>query len=243
MNEKDLGSAVAKEIMTPFVISLNSDATFENVINTLVENRITAVFIHDPKTNDYYIISQRYIVKFLKRDGLKSINLAQTSVKEIMKGPIETVDVQTPVETVIRFMTEHDYKRVLISENGKATGVISTKDIMKWNDTYFFKPAVPQILFFVDNLTSNLIGRHIFKKNIQDEVQDDLIDIYGGALNSISIITNQLIKESGKMTHLMKDKRAVLFEPRDQVTGILICDFNSVDLRRKLIAATDLFCK
>ncbi|TFF97027.1 MAG: hypothetical protein EU547_05505 [Promethearchaeota archaeon] len=41
----------------------------------------------------------------------------------------------------------------------------------------------------------------------------------------------------------MKDKRAVLFEPRDQVTGILICDFNSVDLRRKLIAATDLFCK
>lgn len=95
----------------------------------------------------------------------------------------------------------------------------------------------------MDNLTSNLIGRHVFKDNIKDEVQHDLIDIYGGALNSISVITNELIKESGKMTHLMKDKRAVLFEPREKVTGILICDYNSIDLRRKLKKATDLFCK
>jgi hypothetical protein len=51
-----------------------------------------------------------------------------------------------------------------------------------------------------------------------------------------------LIRESGKMTHLMKDKRAVLFEPRDRITGILISDYNSIELRRKLKKATDMFC-
>lgn len=143
MNRIDVGSAVAKEIMTPYVIELNTDACFEEVINILVKNRITAVFIRDPETNDYYILSQRDIVKFLNNGGFSRRKLPQTSVKEIMKGPIEKVDAETPVDKVIRFMTEHDYKRVLISDNGEATGVISTKDIMKWNDTYFFELAVP----------------------------------------------------------------------------------------------------
>ncbi|TXT58445.1 MAG: hypothetical protein BAJALOKI1v1_1650006 [Promethearchaeota archaeon] len=238
----DVNLASAKEIMTPYVIELTTAAIFGDVIQILDENKITAVFIRDLETEDYYIVSQKDIIRFLNKGGLNRNNLSQTSVEEIMKGPIQKIDAETSIDKIIRFMAKKNYKRVLISDDNKAIGVISTRDIMKWNDTYF-KPAKPQILLFTDNLSSNLIGKHVFQENIEDEVQDQLIDIYGGALSSISIITNELIKKSGKMVHLEKDKRAVLFESAERITGILISDYNSLDLRRKLRKATNLFCE
>jgi predicted transcriptional regulator len=149
MNENEVGSAVAKEIMTPYVIMLNIHAQFKDVIHTLDDKKITAIFIHDRKKDEYYIISQKDIIQFLNSGGLNREDLANTRVTEIMKGPIETVDSETSVDKIIRFMTENNYKRVLISKEGKACGVISTRDIMKWNDTYLFKLAKPQIRLFI----------------------------------------------------------------------------------------------
>ncbi len=240
-HEIDSDAVVAGEIMTPHVIMLEkNEATFKDVINSLHKNKISAIFIHDTLKNDYYIISQTDIVNFLENGGMHEQNIAKISVTEIMQGPIEMLDIETPVDLIIRFMNEYVYKRVLISKNGKAIGVVSTRNIMKWNDTYF-RPAKPQILLMMDNLTSNFIARHIFECNINDDVQRELIDLYGGALKAISIITNQIIKESGEIRHLVKDKRSILFEPCKNITGILICDYNSIELRHKLKKATKEF--
>lgn len=240
MNELDVNSAIAREIMTPFVIMLEKDATFKEVVDTLTNNHITAVFIFDKEVNEYYIISQAIITEFLSKIGLKCGDLSKLSVSRIMKGPIETVDIDTPVDKVIRFMAKKNYKRVLISEEEKATGVISTRDIMMWNNTYF-KQAKPQILLFIDNKNSCLIAQHIFEENLQDDVEQELISIYGGALKAISIITEEVIKRSGKLYHLHNDKRSILVESYKELMGVLICDYNSIDLRRKLKLACRKF--
>jgi len=240
MEENDKSSVIAGEVMTPYVIQLNLDSSFKDAVDILTENNISAVFIHDLDANDYYIISQTDIIHFLSKDGVFRENLAEVPVKEIMQGPIETLDISTPLDKIIRFMTEHKYKRVLISEEKKATGVISTRNIMKWNNTYF-RPAKPQILLFMDNIASTFIAKHIFHENIDDDVEDELIDVYGGALSSISIITNEVIKKSGGMRHLLKENRSILFETYKGITGILICDYNSIELRHKLRQATHSF--
>ena len=242
MKKVNVNSAIAGEVMTPYVISLPLDSTFENVINTLHEKNISAVFIRKQLTNrdEYYIISQTDVVSFLKEGGMYHSNLSGVPVSEIMNGPIEMLDVETPIDEIIRFMTKMNYKRVLISEEGKAAGVVSTRDVMMWNDTYF-KPARPQILLFMDNINSNFIAKHVFSKNIEDEIRHEIIDLYAGVLISISMITDEIINKSGHMSHLVKEKRSVLFEPYEKITGILICDYNSVTLRRKLVKATRRF--
>jgi len=240
MEESNEISAVAGDIMTPHVIMLDTNATFKNVIELLHKYDISAVFIEDPSKDEYFIITKTDIINFLNDRGMKEQNLSDISVKEIMKGPTTMLDIDTPIDTLIRFMIEHNFKRVLISKNNKPAGVVSTRDIMKWNNTYF-KPAKPQILLFMDDINSTFIAKHIYQENIGDDVQQELIDIYGGAISSISAITDEVIKSSGTMRQLLKDKRSILFEPYKGITGILISDYNSIELRRKLKIATEKF--
>lgn len=243
MKELVVSSAIAGEIMTPYVIMLKTDSTFQDVINTLHKNNITAVFIYDDAKDEYFIISQTDIINYLKKGGMFQQNLSKISVSEIMHGPIEMLDFETPIDNLIRFMTKRRYKRVLISKEGKAVGVVSTRDIMMWNNTYF-KEAKPQILLFMDNITSNFIAKHIFEKNVdEDEIQRELIDLYGGALSTISIMTDEIMKKSGKLSQLMKEKRSILFQPYLNITGILISDYNSIELRHKLRKVTNKFCE
>jgi len=241
MSEKEAFSASAEEIMTPNVIMLGIQATFREIIKTLCENKISAVFLHDPIKKDYYVVSERDIIEFLNEEDLSEKDIGKIPAAKIMKGPIDILDAKTSVDNMIRFMTEHKYKRVLISKSNKPVGVVSTSDIMIWNN-FYFKPAKPQVLLFLDNLTSNFIGKYIFESNIDNEdISKDLIELYGGALKSISIITNEVIRKSGNIRHLIKDKRSILFESYKNITGILVCDHNSVELRRRLKEATKKF--
>lgn len=240
MEDNYMSSTVAEEIMTPYVIMLDIGASFKRLVYILNLNKISAVFIHDSSDNKYYIISHADIIQYLSKEVFKEARLGDISVKKIMKGPVKMLDVETSVDNIVRFMNEHGYKRVLISKNNIPVGVVSTRDIMKWNGTYF-KPAKPQILLFMDNKTNILIAKHIFDENIQDIVQDELIDMYGAVFKSVMVITNEIIHESGEIRQMIKDKRCITFESFKGITVILVSDYNSIDLRRKLKIATKLF--
>ncbi len=240
MSENDNYSATAEDIMTPYVIKLGLDGKFKDVVELMSEKKISAVFIEDAPNKQYFIITKTDVIDFLKNGAISNQNLPDISVREFMVGPIETIDYETSIDNVIRYMTEHNYKRVLISKGGEAAGVVSTRDIMKWNNTYF-KPAKPQILLFMDNINSTFVAKEIFEENIDDEVKDELIDLYGGALTSISAITDEIINKSGEMRQLLKDKRSILFEPYQGITGVLVSDYNSIELRQKLKQATKKF--
>lgn len=233
-------SATVGEIMTPYVIMLKRDAKFKELVDKLHKHNISAVFVEDTTKNEYFIVTKTDVINFLNSDGLNEQNLAEVPVEKLMQGPIDLINVDMPIDTAIRYMIEHGFKRVLIGKDNKPLGVVSTKDIMLWNNTYF-KPSKPQVLLIMDNLNSIFIAKHIFEENIDDEVHDRLMDAYGGALTSISAITDEVIKKSGSMRQLLKDKRSILFEPHKDITGVLISDYNSIDLRQKLKLATQKF--
>ena len=240
MEEIDESSATVGEIMTPHVILLKKDALFKELVEKLQKYNISAIFIEDTTTNEYFIVTKTDVINFLSSGGILEQNLSEVSVEKLMQGPTELIDIDTSIDTVIRFMIEHGFKRVLIGKDNKPVGVVSTKDIMQWNNTYF-KPSKPQILLIMDNLNSIFIAKHIYKENLDDDVHDGLMDAYGGALTSISAITDEVIKQSGTMRQLLKDKRSILFEPYKGITGVLISDYNSIELRRKLKIATKKF--
>jgi len=240
MEQNNESSAIAEQIMTPYVVMLDTSATFKDVIEKMQKHNISAVFIENTTESEYFIITKTDVINFLNSGGILEQNLSEVSVKKIMQGPTSLIDVKTPIDTIIRFMIEHNFKRVLIGRDNKPAGVVSTKDIMQWNNTYF-KPSKPQILLFMDNINSIFIAKHIYVENISQDVEDDLIDAYGGAITSISAIIDEILKKSGTMRQLLKDKRSILFQPYKGITGILISDYNSIELRRKLQIATQKF--
>ena len=72
-------------------------------------------------------------------------------------------------------MHEKGYKRVLVGRSGTPTGILSTRDILAWNNSYF-KPAKPFILMIMDNDTSIILGKHVFKENFPHKLNNELIE-------------------------------------------------------------------
>ncbi len=226
--------------MTPHVHMLPSAATFGEVVKMMHDEEISAVFIHDATSDNYYIISQTDVVYFLHHYGLVEKDLGAIPVTRLMIGPVDMIEQDTPLDLVIRFMVEKQYKRVLISRDGKPAGIVSQRDVMVWGDKYF-KVAQPQVLLFMENQSSIFVGKHTFQENLNKTLDKDLIELYGGALTSISAITDEVLQQPGKMMRLEKDNRTILFEPWHEITGILICTGNSIELRRRLHEATEQF--
>ena len=226
--------------MTRYVLMLPSSAAFGDLVELMYKNRVSAIVINNPETQNYYIISHTDVIEFLHKVRIPSGDIYTIPLKNIMKSPVQIIDQNISVDKVIRLMNEHGYKRLVLGKNGIPTGIISARDILLWNNK-FFRPGKPLILLVVDNDTSILIAKHTFKDNLEREINDDLIEIYGGALASINTITNEVIHAVGKMRVLQKDNYSILFEPREEITGILVATYNNIELRRRLFAFVESF--
>ncbi len=228
--------------MTKYVLMLPSTANFGDLVELMFKNRVSAVVINNPETQSYYIISHTDVIEFLHKTKNQPHEIFASPLKNIMKSPVEIIDQNTSIDIAIRLMNERGYKRLVLGRHGIPTGIISTRDILLWNNR-FFRPGKPIILLILDNDTSIVIAKHKFMDNLTREINDDLVEIYGGALASINNITNEVINASGKMRILEKDSYTVLFEPREKITGILVVTHNNIELRRRLYAFVETFGK
>ncbi len=240
MSSNSIQAPSARDLMTRYVLMLPSTANFGDLIELMFKNKVSAVVINDPEKQSYYIISHTDVVEFLHHSRMKTETLFQTPLKVIMKSPVEIVDQNISIDIAIRLMNERGHKRLVLGKNGIPTGIISTRDILLWNNR-FFRPGKPIMILVLDNATSLLIAKHTFKENLTRQVNDDLVEIYGGALASINNITNEVINADGKMRILQKDKYTVIFEPREKITGILVSTHNNIEFRRRLFAFVEAF--
>jgi hypothetical protein len=222
------------------VLMLPSNAYFKELVEIMYTNKVSAVVVNNPDTQSYYIISHTDVIEFLHKSRNQPDKIFETPLKAIMNSPVEIVDQNVSIDIAIRLMNERGHKRLVLGKNGIPTGIISTRDILLWNNR-FFRSGKPIMLLVLDNDTSILIAKHKFKENLTREINDDLVEIYGGALASINTITNEVIHADGKMRILQKDNYSVLFEPRDKITGILVATHNNIELRRRLFAFVDSF--
>lgn len=228
--------------MTPRVFMLPSTSNFGELVRLMHEKRVSAIIIFNVDDGQYYIISHTDVIEFLHkfRGEYDKDEMYSTKLSQIMNGPIDIVEEKTPIDQVIRIMTVRGYKRVLIGKNGEPTGIVSTRDLLLWNNNYF-KEAAPLILMVMDNDSSIILGKHVFRENFNRQINHELIDLYGGALTSISHITEEVLNQSGGMRCIRKDNFTILFEPREMITAILVCDHNSIMLRRRLNSFTSRF--
>ena len=79
----------------------------------------------------------------------------------------------------------------------------------------------------LDNKSGLILGKYMFRENIEQEINQDIIDLLGGALTSIIRILEEVYQSAGFLREIEKDMFKVLFEPREYITRIFFTDAKS----------------
>ena len=222
-----------------YLVGKNTDLI--KVLELMDKKHISAVIVEDlDDLANYYLISHTDIVRFLVKErsyldymgilvGGKTL-MQETKAKDIMRGPIEIIQKDTPLDELIGILQKTGFKRAIVgNENNQPIGIITTKDIIKWN-SILLPPGVPFLVCIMEIDSGLVLCKHFFKQDITD----GFLSILGGSLSAISGLTSEILKHSGNVRLIEKDNFDLMLETHGKITAFLVVDRSSITLRRKL---------
>jgi len=110
------------------VITVTPDTTVRQLVAILAEHRIGAVVVsHDGSAVDG-IVSERDVVQALARRGAAVMSAQVTA---IYTDQVHTVTPQSPIEDVMRMMTERRVRHAPVVADGRLQGIVSIGDVVK----------------------------------------------------------------------------------------------------------------
>jgi len=124
-------SLKVSDYMTKNLITFKPEQSVEEVIQSLISNRISGA----PVVNDNYelvgIISEGDCIKHLSDSRYYNMPVENNSVERHMAKNVETIDGNMNIFDAAQKFLEAKRRRFPIIENGKLVGQISQKDILK----------------------------------------------------------------------------------------------------------------
>jgi len=125
--EKETVLIKAREIMQKPVLATTARASVRDIAGQLVGNGFSGMPVADRDGTVLGVITEADIIKALV-DGKA---LETLTAYDIMTANPTTVDVDTPIEEVMKALEEHHILRVPVTERGKLTGIVSRSDLIK----------------------------------------------------------------------------------------------------------------
>jgi CBS domain-containing protein len=110
------------------VTTITPDTTVRHLVAILAEHRIGAVVVSRDGTSVDGIASERDIVQALARGGAAVMSEPVTA---IYTAEVHTVAPQTPIEEVMRMMTERRVRHAPVVVDGSLQGIVSIGDVVK----------------------------------------------------------------------------------------------------------------
>lgn len=120
--ETDPRSIAVREIMTSPVITTDGTTTIAEAAGILWENRIGSIIIGEDPIEG--IITESDIVRSVTEEIDR-----ETAVTEIMSEPVVTMRPDESVRVAGERMGHNTVKKLPVTENGRAVGIITTTDI------------------------------------------------------------------------------------------------------------------
>jgi len=116
----------AKDVMTKDVITISPDVTLKDAIELLLEKKISGMPVVDKKGKMIGIISEKDILNFAF-----SGNLSITKVSEAMTKNTISFPPNEDVDSIALTISENQFRRVPIIQEGKVVGIVSRRDIIR----------------------------------------------------------------------------------------------------------------
>lgn len=90
--------------------------------------QVGTLVVVDAETRPIGIITDRDLTIRVLAEGKDA---ATTSIRDILRGPVTTVDETTPIEDALRIMRAGPFRRVpVVDEDGRLAGLLSLDDVL-----------------------------------------------------------------------------------------------------------------
>lgn len=120
-----------KDYMTTNLITFKPSQSVEEVIDSLIKNRISGGPVVNENNELIGIISEGDCIKQISESRYYNMPLSDSSVEKHMVTNVETIDGNMNVFDAASKFLDSKRRRFPIVENGKLIGQISQKDILK----------------------------------------------------------------------------------------------------------------
>lgn len=110
------------------VVTVTPDAEVRHLLTVLAEHRIGAVVVSDTGSSVDGIVSERDVVRALAARG---DTVLSEQVRAIYTSVVHTVGPDTPIDEVMRLMTEQRIRHLPVVVDGELHGIVSIGDIVK----------------------------------------------------------------------------------------------------------------
>jgi CBS domain-containing protein len=110
------------------VVTVTPDTTVRRLLAVLAEHRIGAVVVSGDGRSVGGIASERDFVRALARRGAAVMSEPVTA---IFTAEVRTVTPETPLEDVMRLMTELRVRHAPVVADGVLAGIVSIGDVVK----------------------------------------------------------------------------------------------------------------
>jgi CBS domain-containing protein len=120
-------SVTAKDIMQSPVMAATALASLRDVATQLVTNEFSGMPVADLDGRVVGVVTESDIVRTL----IAGKRLENLTASEVMTGPPITVDVETPLEDVMKKLEDNRIVRVPVVNQDKLVGIISRRDVIR----------------------------------------------------------------------------------------------------------------
>ena len=132
MQKTDDSSPIkVRDYMTTNLITFTPQQSVEEVIETLIKNRISGGPVVNDRNELIGIISEGDCIKQISDSRYYNMPMAHRTIEQCMAKNVDTIDGNMNVFDAASKFISAKRRRFPIVENGKLVGQISQKDILK----------------------------------------------------------------------------------------------------------------
>lgn len=127
----ETNSLTVSDYMTTNLITFTPDQPIENVMQSLIKNRISGGPVVNEKNELIGIISEGDCIKQISESRYYNMPMQDQTIGKHMANNVETIDGNMNIFDAAKKFLESKRRRFPIVENGKLVGQISQKDVLK----------------------------------------------------------------------------------------------------------------
>ena len=120
-------SVTAKDIMEKPVLAATPLASLRDVATQLVTNEFSGMPVAASDGRVVGVVTESDIVRAL----IEGKRLENLTAGEVMTGPPITVDVDTPIEDVMKKLEDNRIVRVPVTNQDRLVGIIARRDVIR----------------------------------------------------------------------------------------------------------------
>lgn len=121
------GMVSVREVMTKDVKVVREDTSVQEVVATMIKFDISSVVVVQKNRPVGLVTHKDILMRVLQPSLLPSVLTA----RQVMSSPIVTIREEASVEEAAKLMTTKRFKKLLVVQNDKLVGIITTTDLVR----------------------------------------------------------------------------------------------------------------